>query len=129
MQNPSSPPIVLASSSAYRRGLLDRFLSDFETVSPNVDESPLEGEAPRSLVARLARDKAETVSASFRDGLIIGEGFTTATDGNGTWGTFEIRGILDAETAGPGSVIVFDTSAVDGSQINVVEYPIILEGA
>ena len=72
MQNPSSPPIVLASSSPYRRGLLDRFLSDFETVSPNVDESALEGEEPRSLVARLARDKAEVVSASFRDGLIIG---------------------------------------------------------
>ena len=64
-----------------------------------------------------------------QDGLIIGEGFTTATDGNGTWGRFDTQGILDAETAGLGALIVFDTSAKDGSQINVVEYPIQLVGA
>jgi len=63
------------------------------------------------------------------DGVIIGEGFTTATNGNGSWGTFDITGVLDAETAGRGSVVVFDTSAKDGSQINIVEYPVILEGA
>ncbi|MDH5501248.1 MAG: Maf family protein, partial [Gammaproteobacteria bacterium] len=39
MQNPSAPPIILASSSSYRRGLLDRFLHEFESVSPGVDES------------------------------------------------------------------------------------------
>ncbi|MEM9208086.1 MAG: nucleoside triphosphate pyrophosphatase [Pseudomonadota bacterium] len=72
MQNLASPPIVLASSSAYRRELLNRVLRDFETVSPNVDESRLDGEDPAALVARLARDKAEAVSARFRDGLIIG---------------------------------------------------------
>lgn len=72
MQNPSSPPIVLASSSRYRRGLLDRFLSDFETVSPDVDEAPLDDEEPLALAARLAKEKAEAVSARFRDGLIIG---------------------------------------------------------
>ena len=38
MQNPSAPAIVLASSSQYRRDLLERFLEQFETVSPNVDE-------------------------------------------------------------------------------------------
>ena len=63
------------------------------------------------------------------DGLIIGEGFTTATAGNGTWGRFEVAAVLDAETAGPGSLIVFDTSAEDGSQINIVEFPIVLVGA
>lgn len=63
------------------------------------------------------------------DGRIIGEGVTIATDGSGTWGTYEVTGILDAETAGRGSLIVFDTSARDGSQINIVEFPIQLEGA
>ena len=72
MQNLSSPTIVLASSSVYRRGLLDRFLDDFETVSPNVDETPVPGLAPEELAAKLARDKAEAVSNNQREALIIG---------------------------------------------------------
>jgi predicted house-cleaning NTP pyrophosphatase (Maf/HAM1 superfamily) len=43
MQNPSAPPIFLASSSPYRRGLLDRFLAEYEAISPEVDESNEEG--------------------------------------------------------------------------------------
>ena len=39
MQNPSAPTIVLASASPYRRGLLDRFLDDYQAVSPDIDES------------------------------------------------------------------------------------------
>ena len=72
MQNPSSPPILLASSSRYRQGLLDRFLDDYETVSPGIDEAPREGENPRDLATRLAREKAEAVSSQHRDALIIG---------------------------------------------------------
>lgn len=72
MQNPSAAPIVLASSSTYRRGLLDRFLDDYQAVSPNVDESADGGEAPEHFVARLAREKAEAVSSGNRDALIIG---------------------------------------------------------
>jgi septum formation protein len=72
MQNPSAPRILLASSSRYRQGLLDRFLNDYETVSPDVDESPRDGESPEELARRLARTKAETVSKSNRDALVIG---------------------------------------------------------
>lgn len=73
LQNTSAPPIVLASSSPYRRDLLGRFLDNFETVAPNVDEAPLDGESPRDLACRLARSKAEAVSGSQReDALIIG---------------------------------------------------------
>lgn len=72
MQNPSAPPIVLASSSQYRRGLLDRFLDEYQAISPDVDESNPEGLAPDALVTRLARQKAEAVSANARDALIIG---------------------------------------------------------
>lgn len=70
------------------------------------------------------------VTAAGGDGIVVTEGFTTATAGNGTWGTFEVSIDLEAypETyqAGPGSVIVFETSPRDGSQVNVVEYPMIL---
>jgi len=72
MQNPSSPPIVLASTSRYRQGLLDRFLDDYETVAPDIDESPRENEASEELAKRLARQKAEAVSSQHRDALIIG---------------------------------------------------------
>jgi septum formation protein len=72
MQNPSAPRILLASSSRYRQGLLDRFLNDYQTVSPDIDESPYENETPEELARRLARTKAETVSKSNRNALIIG---------------------------------------------------------
>ena len=72
MQNPSAPDILLASSSPYRRGLLDRFLAEFEAVSPDVDESNDEGLEPGELARHLARAKAEAVSASSRNALIIG---------------------------------------------------------
>jgi len=72
MQNPSAPKIFLASSSRYRRGLLDRFLDEYETVSPEVDESNAEGLGPAELASQLARKKAEAVSANARHALIIG---------------------------------------------------------
>ena len=72
MQNPSAPPIFLASSSAYRRGLLDRFLDEYEAVSPDVDESNQEGLSPLELASHLARKKAEAVSINARDALVIG---------------------------------------------------------
>jgi septum formation protein len=81
MQNPSAPPILLASSSRYRQGLLDRFLDDFETVSPDVDETPQDGEAPAALATRLARSKAEAVSSQYRESLIIGADQLAILDG------------------------------------------------
>lgn len=72
MQNPSAPTIVLASSSPYRRGLLDRFLDSFEAVSPDVDESNDEGLAPGELATHLARKKAEAVATNARQALVIG---------------------------------------------------------
>lgn len=58
------------------------------------------------------------------DGLIVAEGFDMATAGTGTWGTFDLT-IEVPEDVGPrGSVIVFETSPRDGSQVNVYEVPI-----
>jgi septum formation protein len=72
MQNPSAPTIVLASSSPYRRGLLDRFLDNYETITPDVDESNDEGLAPAELATYLARKKAEAIVVNARKALIIG---------------------------------------------------------
>jgi septum formation protein len=72
MQNPSAPTIILASSSSYRRGLLDRFLDTYESVTPGVDESNPDGLAPASLATHLARMKAEAIVINARQALIIG---------------------------------------------------------
>ena len=72
MQNPSAPQLILASSSAYRRGLLDRFLDEYQTVSPEVDETNEEGLSAADLASDLARKKAEAISANARRALIIG---------------------------------------------------------
>ena len=81
MQNPSAPTIVLASASPYRRGLLDRFLDDYETVSPDIDESNPDDLNPKKLAQYLARKKAETVSMNARDALIIGSDQLAVLDG------------------------------------------------
>ncbi len=72
MQNPTAAPITLASTSAYRRGLLDRFLDDYEVVSPDVDESNVDKLEADELAPVLARRKAEAVSAHAPGSLIIG---------------------------------------------------------
>ncbi len=72
MQNPSAPTILLASSSPYRRGLLDRFLDQYEAITPDVDESNDQGLAPGELATYLARKKAEAIVKNARQALIIG---------------------------------------------------------
>jgi len=72
MQNPSAPTIVLASSSPYRRVLLDRFLDNYETITPDVDESNDQGLDPAELATYLARKKAEAIVKNARQALIIG---------------------------------------------------------
>ena len=81
MQNPSAPEIFLASSSPYRRGLLDRFLDEYEAVSPDADESNPGGLEPAELATHLARKKAEAVSANIHRALIIGADQLAVLDG------------------------------------------------
>ena len=64
--------LVLASSSRYRRELLDRFGMAFEVDAPEIDESPLPGEAARQLVRRLALAKAQAVASRWPAATIIG---------------------------------------------------------
>jgi len=66
------PCIVLASTSIYRKELLQRFGLPFETARPELDETPLPGEAPITTANRLALGKAVAVADRFPDALIIG---------------------------------------------------------
>ena len=71
-----SPPLVrtlvLGSTSRYRRELLQRLGLPFAVAAPDVDETPLQGEAPRALALRLALAKARAVAAQHPDAVVIG---------------------------------------------------------
>lgn len=64
--------IILASTSAYRRMLLERLQLPFEVAHPEIDEAPLPDELPPSTAARLAVEKARAVGARWQDALVIG---------------------------------------------------------
>jgi septum formation protein len=65
-------PLILGSSSVYRRELLQRLRIPFETVSPEIDEAPLHGETPDATALRLAKTKASKIAVTYPDALIIG---------------------------------------------------------
>lgn len=68
----ASPKLVLASTSQYRRELLERFGQRFIVAAPDTDEAPLPGETPVDLVNRLARAKAEAVARRHPHSIVIG---------------------------------------------------------
>ena len=72
--------LILASTSIYRRELLSRLRLPFETVRPEVDETPNPGEAPADLAQRLAVAKAEAVAAR-EDAWVIGSDQVAELDG------------------------------------------------
>ena len=69
---PSPRRLVLASTSTYRRALLERLGSPFECADPGSDETVLASEAPADTALRLAAAKASAVAPRFPDALIIG---------------------------------------------------------
>jgi septum formation protein len=73
--------IILASTSPYRRMLLERLQLPFKTISPEVDETPLPGESPQALVQRLAVAKAQAVADKSPNALIIGSDQVAVHDG------------------------------------------------
>ena len=110
---------------------------DFEDVRPTIlIEQPYPG---ADVANRLViRGESNTFEATVRyaitsgggDGLVVTEGFATATGGNGIWGSFEV--VVDLSDfpsdyqPGPGSIIMWEDSARDGSQLGVVEVPVVL---
>ncbi len=70
----SSPQrvLILGSTSVYRKELLGRLRIPFDTVSPEVDETPLPGESPTDLAQRLALAKAQAVAQRHPGAVVIG---------------------------------------------------------
>jgi len=75
------PPIVLASTSRYRRELLQRLQLEFEVLSPGVDEAPLKAESPRDTALRLAQAKACAIAMQRLGTVVIGSDQVAELDG------------------------------------------------
>ena len=74
--------LVLASTSRYRRGLLERLRLPFDVARPEADETPLPGEAPVALAGRLAEAKAAAVARLDPDAWVIGSDQVAELDGH-----------------------------------------------
>ena len=75
------PKLVLASGSPRRAEILNSVGWDFEKVVPDVDESVIADESPEVYVQRLAAEKAEAVSSSHRDRLVLAADTTVVIGG------------------------------------------------
>ncbi|HHJ80701.1 MAG TPA: septum formation inhibitor Maf [Candidatus Tenderia electrophaga] len=74
--------LVLASSSPFRRELLDKLGLKFVCDSPDIDETAQPNETPQQLVARLAQEKAKAVATRHPDALIIASDQCAVLEGN-----------------------------------------------
>ena len=72
MNQSTKPAVVLASTSPFRRALLEKLGIEFAVDSPDIDESVQEAEKPVELVKRLAESKAKAVAETHPNALIIG---------------------------------------------------------
>ena len=108
--SPQQRPLILASTSVYRRELLSRLRFPFEAIGPQVDETPLTGEAPTVLAQRLALAKAQAVAALHPEAVVIGSdqvadlnGEPLGKPGTHTKATTQLRRMS-------GQVVVFQTA-------------------
>ena len=102
--------LILGSTSRYRRELLARLQVPFESVAPDVDETPRNNESPADLALRLALEKARNVAARHPDAAVIGSDQVADLDGEaiGKPGTHE-RAVAQL-TRMSGRTVVFQTA-------------------
>jgi len=87
------PQIILASSSIYRKELLERLLLEFKIVMPEIEEIRLEAETAYDTASRLAEEKAKKISSQFKDAIVIG------CDQTAEYNNIQIQKPLDFERA------------------------------
>lgn len=121
-------PIILASTSPYRKAVLEKLGLPFSVVSPNVDEQQLPDETPEQLVTRLAQAKAMAVAEDLKEGLVIGSDQVAVNKGEilGKPGTYEKA--VQQLTQASGQRITFYTglclinAATKNTQIDVMSF-------
>ena len=126
----NSPPIVLASSSRYRRKLLTRLQLPFSCHSPDIDEAALADESPEALVQRLAISKARKLAADYPHHLIIGSDQVAVLDGQIIGKPGDAAGALRQLSAASDRSVVFLTglavldTRTQSEQVDVVPFTV-----
>ncbi|WP_277184107.1 Maf-like protein [Caballeronia sp. BR00000012568055] len=129
MSEASNTPmrLVLASSSRYRRKLLERLRVPFEVASPDIDETPLSGETPEQTALRLSIAKARAAAERFADALIIGSDQVATFDGQqiGKPGTHEnavaqLQSMRGRDVEFHSALCLFDTRTGDVQSADIV---------
>lgn len=110
MQDSAPRKLVLGSTSAYRRELLQRLRVPFTVAAPDVDETPQPTETPLALARRLALAKAQAVARQFPDAVVIGSDQVADLDGEplGKPGT-HARAVAQLQKM-RGKTVVFQTA-------------------
>ena len=103
------PPIVLASSSSYRRELLTRLQLPFTCHSPDIDETPQANESAQALVQRLALSKARALAQHYPQHIIIGSDQVAVLDGKIIGKPLHAEGATQQLNAASGRSLVFLT--------------------
>lgn len=110
MPAPALPPIVLASSSPYRRELLAKLQLTFECYTPAIDETPLPDELASDLVTRLSQQKARSVAQHYPQHLIIGSDQAASLQGEILGKPGSHSAALEQLSACSGKVVTFYTA-------------------
>lgn len=126
------PRLILASSSPYRRELLERLRIPFDVAVPAIDETPLAGESPEATALRLAQAKARAVAVGLAAGeraLVIGSDQVATYDGHqiGKPGTHEkalaqLQGMRGREVLFHSALCLFDSGSGDAQSVDVVTH-------
>jgi septum formation protein len=123
-------PLILASSSPYRKELLTRLGLAFETVSPEVDESPLPSESPQDTALRLAQVKARKIAETRPQALVIGcdqvatlDGIQLGKPGNHENATQQLR-MMQGQTVIFHSALCLYNAQTLNMQAEVVPYEV-----
>ena len=105
-----TPELVLASTSRYRRELLARLAPGFRVVGPEVDETPLAGEAPIALAVRLAEAKALAVAKAAPGAIVVGSDQVAELDGRPIGKSGSRDAAIAQLAASSGRTIAFHTA-------------------
>lgn len=127
------PALILASSSPYRRELLERLRLPFDVAVPAIDETPLPGETPEATALRLAEAKARAVAATLPANaertLVIGSDQVATFDGKqiGKPGTHkralaQLQAMQGREVLFHSALCLFDSASAEAQSVDVVTH-------
>jgi septum formation protein len=112
-----SKALILASTSRYRRELLGRLGLPFDCAAPDVDETRQPGESAIELCVRLARLKAETVSAQYPGAVVVGSDQVAVRDDEVLGKPGTVERCIDQLERSSGREVLFLTAVhvIDGT--------------